>query len=362
MSTLGNQLRIRRQQAGLGLRTFAELIDQRPSEVSAVESGRRPLWRDAARHKRIGQVLGTAGQLSLPTTNGAVPADENVHSLPGGRIRWWWTADHVPPLAITELAALADFLQIEPVVLDKQADAATPHWPAHTELAIEWQVGKLLGKPSGQSAAAPVDVEAVLESRAGLRLEIVPGLIPRHSVQACAVESGKQLTFYVDRIVADSRPLASYRLLLASCYAVCCLGGAEFLQTAGADWFYHLQQSEYQAWLTRDCQRFALAMMLPATPVLGAAEAAYTELVLDQGWVELEEAARIVRNRLAEQFSVPPSLVQRRLTGWPCHLYGRIAQALAAEETTLPPSDWLTDSQPTRQRMLFEQLEQHLKG
>jgi hypothetical protein len=104
----------------------------------------------------------------------------------------------------------------------------------------------------------------------------------------------------------------------------------------------------------RDCQRFALATLLPAGPVLAAAEDAYQELVQQQGWVEVDVAARAVRNRLAEQFAVPPTLVHRRLVGWPCHVYGRIAQALAAEEPTLPPCDWWDHEQnPAIQRELF---------
>jgi len=34
---------------------------------------------------------------------------------------------------------------------------------------------------------------------------------------------------------------------------------------------------------------------------------------------ELDDATRTLRNRLAEQFAVPPSLVHRRLVSWPCH-------------------------------------------
>jgi hypothetical protein len=46
--------------------------------------------------------------------------------------------------------------------------------------------------------------------------------------------------------------------------------------------------------------------------------------------------------------------VHRRLVGWPCHVYGRIAQALAAEEPTLPPCDWWDhEKEHVVQRELF---------
>jgi hypothetical protein len=259
--------------------------------------------------------------------------------------------------------------------------------PMLTELAIEWRVRRLLGRRAAQLAAAPVDVEAVLENEAGVQLEIVPGLIPRFSVQACAVETATGLTFFIDRIVADSRPMAAYRHLLAMLFAPSALWhasdpavsaaeslteastslatGSTALATASAalatgsggrpaEQFRRWQECPSWPQRLRDCERFALAMLLPANPVLLGAESAYSELVQQQGWVEIDVAARAVRNRLAEQFAVPPTLVHRRLVGWPCHLYGRIAQALAAQESTLPPMDWLVDKSAPRQRTLFD--------
>ena len=351
MSTLGNQLRNRRKQAGLGLRTFAGMIDQRASTVSAIESGRRQMWRDDQTHQRIGQILGVND--CDPPESHPLAAMNGSSVERGGRLRWWWTTGDAATLTASEVAALAEFVSAEPVQLARKTEPS-PQWPTLTELSIEWQVRKLLGKRDGHASPAPIDVEAVLEASADVQLEIVPGLIPHLSVQACAVECGTQTTIYVDRIVADSRPLSSYRELLASCYGISWLGEVTLTAGSGPEWFFELGQNGYLPLLARDCQRFALAMLLPAGPVLRAAEDAFRDLVEQQGWVELEEAARSVRNRLSEQFSVPPTLVQRRLTGWPCHLYGRIAQALAAEESSLPPADWLADVELPRQRTLFE--------
>ena len=213
---------------------------------------------------------------------------------------------------------------------------------------------RLLGRRNSQITPGPVDVEAVLENKVGVRIEIVPGLIPRFSVKAVVVKSNKQLIFYVDRIVADSRPLASYRHLLAKCFAPISLWDVQVDQRAGSKWFQDLRASDLWPMALRDCERLALALLLPANPVLAGSESVYSEMVEQQGWVEAEVAARWVRNQLAERFAVPPTLVHRRLVGWPCHLYGRIAQALAAQEPTLPPTDWIVDDEQLRQRTLFD--------
>ncbi|MCG8449589.1 MAG: helix-turn-helix domain-containing protein [Pirellulales bacterium] len=350
MNTFGSLLRYYRLRAGLGLRTFAALIEQRASTVSAIESGRRTPWRREPLLARIAEVLGLAEaseryqHLFTSTQNGYVETKTLA-----GKLLWWWTTEDSSSLDTEFAAELANFLSAD-FALD---DAPGEPTEALTELAIEWRVRQLLGRRSTQIASAPVDVESLLETEADVRLEIVPGMIPRFSVQACIVRSAEQTTLYVDRIVADSRPTSSYRYLLAQCYAPAVLWQSlNARQDAG--WFLDLQSNGYWSGAQRDCERFALAMMLPATPVLSGAESAYRELVQQQGWVELDEATSWVRNRLAEQFAVPPALVHRRLLGWPCHLYGRIAQALAAEELTLPPSDWLADQTHPQQRLLFD--------
>ena len=208
-----------------------------------------------------------------------------------------------------------------------------------------------------EESAVSVDrsrVEAELEKGAGVRLEILPGMIPRFSVSACVVRGEGETVVYVDRIVADSRPMASYRHLLAKCFAPMVLWSGASENCSTANWFYSLQQTPHWSQATRDCQKFALAMMLPAAAVWEAAESAYRDLVHQQGWIETDQAIVAVRNRLAEQFAVPTSLVHHRLVGWPCHLYGRIAQALEAQEASLPPADWVADDGSYRQQLLFK--------
>jgi transcriptional regulator with XRE-family HTH domain len=354
MTTFGELLREHRLRAGLGLRTFAGLVDQRASTVSAIESGRRAPWRRQKTLQRVTDVLGaseaaTRWQKTRPISDSA----QEVSA--GNRLLWWWTSEEGPQLDRLAAAELAEFIGAEPIPPDSTEEPRQEiTWPSLTELAIEWRVRQLLGRRNAQVTAAPVDVEAALE-KSGVRLEIVPGLVPRYSVQACAVRTDTGTVLYVDRIVADSRPLASYRHLLATCYAPAGLEDHSACSCLDdVDWFLALRQSDYWPQALRDCQRFALAMLLPAGPVLGAAEAAYQELVQQQGWIDVETAARAVRNRLAGQFAVPPTLVHRRLLGWPCRVYGRIAQALAAEEMTLPPTDWMQylEQQPI-QRELF---------
>jgi len=366
MTSFGSLIRSYRLRAGLGLRTFAGLIDERASVVSAIESERRAPWRKPSTLQRVAEVLGLVETSNLwqkilrlayepsDALKYAEPAGPSIQTELTAELAWWWCSEDAEALDAAMVADLADFVGAAAPQRASLASEKDLQLPPLTELGIEWRVRRLLGRREARLTPAPVDVEAALENEAGVRLEIVPGLFPRCRVQACAVQTSTGCTFFVDRIMADSRPIASYRHLLALCFAPAALWQHESPTAWQAEEFRRLQASEAWAQCLRDCERFALAMLLPANSVLAGAQSAYSELVLQQGWLEVEDVTRAVRNRLAEQFLVPPALVHRRLVGWPCHLYGRIAQALAAEELTLPPLDWIVDQQPARQRTLFD--------
>jgi transcriptional regulator with XRE-family HTH domain len=351
MTTFGELIRAYRLRAGLGLRSFATLIEQRASIVSAVEAGGRAPWRSEATLERVAEVLGLAESSSLwqkivQLSKADSPALPEGRA--SGRLTWWWSSTEVATLDTASLGELATFVGTE-----LQLEPCTPPAPAPlTELAIEWRVRHLLGRHEANRIAAPVDVEAVLENQAGVRLVILPGLIPRFSVQACATVDATGITLFVDRIVADSQPIASYRQLLALCFAPAALWQADAQTSASS--FWQLRSGDHWPCQLRNSQRFALALLLPANPVLASAETAYQQLIGQQGWIETGDANRALRNRLAEQFAVPTALVHRRLVGWPCHLYERVAQALSAQEPTLPPLDWIVEQAPPRQQTLFD--------
>lgn len=368
MKPFGQLLTKLRRRAGLGLRTFAELIAERASTVSAVEVGERPAWQRQDKLDRIADVLGLVGSSPFCEDFYHVArsdkATEPCRRIVG-KLSWWWQTDRSLPLDEASLQELERFVHadVEPVCNALLGGAAQLDYPAAarelsrysslTELAAEWRVRRLLGRREQQISAAPVDVESVLENRAGVQLQIVAGLIPRFSIQACAMSDNGRLTLLIDRIVADSRPLASYRELLARCYAPAVLWIKDD-SPVPHDWFFQLQRCPDWPRLQRDCERFALSLLLPAGPVLAAAQDAYREVVEQQGWIDTDAAACAVRNRLAEQFAVPPLLIHSRLVRWPCHVYGRIAQALAAQEYTLPPIDWFIEEDSPRQQFLFE--------
>ena len=328
-----------RRAAGLGLRSFAALIDQRASVVSAIENGDRPAWRDPRVLARVARVLGTEARddwLRQYDREGACASDDRL---------LWWNGSADAPLGDEEIGELCAFLGVRPSELttgDFPPSPGDQSLPL-TDLAIEWRARRTLSRRGHAAAIEPIDVEAALED-AGWRIVVVPGLLPRFSVSACAVRRADgQLVLLVDRIHADVRPVANYRLLLAATAAPLALTDhlREAVELAGADGS------------RRDCERFALAMLLPGGVVASAAEQIYADLAANRRVPSLEFALRELRNRLATQLAAPAELVERRMASWPCRVDDRVRVALDADEPSLPPLDWLPDWRPAQQRWLF---------
>lgn len=57
-TSIGEWLRIKRERAGLGLRKFALLIGDSPSNVCNIENEERPPWRNEPRLRKVAEVLG----------------------------------------------------------------------------------------------------------------------------------------------------------------------------------------------------------------------------------------------------------------------------------------------------------------
>lgn len=350
MSEFGSQLYRWRRGAGLGLRTFAELIDQRASTVSAIEQGLRGPWRDPVILDRVARALGF--DLDSPDYEVFRNASISSHREENHKRRLlarnasllWHNGAADAPLDDEGIEELASFLGVAPRP-QFGGDESSQAWDPLplTDLAVEWRARRTLGRRGDPHAPGTVDVEAALED-AGWQIAVVPGLLPRFSVSACAVfNANERMTLVIDRVYADTRPLAQYRLVLAATAAPLALADGPASARAVA----HAEGSR------RRCAQFSLAMLLPAKVVGAAAEGVYHELCTARGAPAAEAAIRELRNRLAAMLAAPTELIDRRLAEWPCRVYDRVRLAVAAEERTLPPADWLPEWRPTRQQRLF---------
>lgn len=121
-SHAGELLKALRLKAGFGLRNFAELVEMQPSNVSAIEHGRRSLPDDPDKLKEIADALGLVEAskewdefFDIARTPGKLPAD--IQHLAGRRL--------VPALLRTiDNRNLTDE-QIQRLVRDLQREAGS---------------------------------------------------------------------------------------------------------------------------------------------------------------------------------------------------------------------------------------------
>ena len=96
MPQFGLHLRTLRLQAGLGLRKFAGLLDERPSTVSAVEQGHRLPWKNLQKLQKVADVLGVAA--NSPQFEELSDLAKVAYEVPLGAPQQY---PHVAPLVVT---------------------------------------------------------------------------------------------------------------------------------------------------------------------------------------------------------------------------------------------------------------------
>jgi len=344
----GPQLRRARLAAGLGLRQFAGLIDQRASVVSAVEWNERGPFRNRDLQAAARRVLGPALEAVQEASPAAGPAAAADQPRPRRRLLAWrltGPAADATSQTLSELAAALDALP---------PDAARVPPRAWTDLEIEWRAEqlRLCGRAAG---GEPLDAEAALEL-AGLRLRVVAGLAPRWSVASCLLAGDDAPpTIAIDRSYADVRPLATYRLALAAVAA-----GWALPEPAASPAPTDAAPAPNPAFGSADAPlaaRFASALLLPAASVTRAAEAFYAEAARGQPAAPIDALRRQLINRLATALAVPAALVELRWYAGPGLLEARLRAAVATAADALPPALPPLADDERRQGRLFAAAE-----
>ena len=225
---------------------------------------------------------------------------------------------------------------------------------SYTELEIEHLAWKLLRSEPKVRSRLPIDVELLVESQPNLVLRIVPGLVARFSIECCVVRGGRadERVVWVDKLVADSRPLSHYRQLLAELLGHLALHEAVLDQTDSSEDYLAIRNSPQWERIERDARRFAVSIMAPEEMVIQAAEEIYPGLVTQPGMQSPDAIQRLMRNCLAQAFSISTQQIHRRMVRWPCQIYARVEASLAigsSQLVALPNSPATADDQ----RVLF---------
>jgi hypothetical protein len=182
----------------------------------------------------------------------------------------------------------------------------------------------------------PVNIEVIFDGP-DLELDFLPGLLRGFNVEGCVCkyDRSKTLCVVVDSRIADGYNRAHYNAVIAEELAHIELHQGIFIQAKSPLDFIEIQRSPCWPQFEADAKQFSAAIRMPAHLISASVSRAYREVVNELGFSDIHTIEKLLRNRLAEQYVVPPEDMQRRLMRWPCQLGDRLANSIQVRSENL---------------------------
>jgi hypothetical protein len=182
----------------------------------------------------------------------------------------------------------------------------------------------------------PVDIDYLVETQAGVTLDVMRGLRDTHGVAGAVLTHPEEnrVTVLIDEAVADGLP-AFYRFTLAEEFAHVVLHRETIQGITTLEQVVALHQSpDYYGVLDRNAKRFAAAVLMPAERLRPDARTLFAQLrAVNLGMNALTATLTV---RLAQQYSVSTVAMRHRLKEWPVRVMGAIVEAFKRGLPTLP--------------------------
>jgi len=210
-------------------------------------------------------------------------------------------------------------------------------FPEYTTKEIERRAANLLKAKCGQNPHPPIDLELLLESMPGVRLDIITNLRLRHNVEGCVckeLESGL-IYVYVDAEIARNE--FHYRTVIGEELGHIQLHAKLIESLQCVDDFLDIQHHCDWMIAERDARSFGRAIAMPFPALVKEAEAIYESLVDVAGFGDRNAIEKYLRNGLADTFGVRPDDIQRRLVRPPSNILERVALSIRKCSSELLP-------------------------
>lgn len=204
-----------------------------------------------------------------------------------------------------------------------------PEPPQYTAAEIEKRAAAFLSKQFGSDVPIPVDIDYLLESQPGVKLDYIPTLRSDHRTEGMIVRDtdSRELTVYIDEWLADTQR-NRYRFTVAEELGHIVLHRSLIDQINDESDSRELQNHYQWHTLERNAKRFGAAVLMPPERVIRAAEEWYPKLVDAAGFGSVEAIVKVLTSKLAEEFQVSAGAMRYRLTEWPLRIKDRIERAM----------------------------------
>jgi len=186
----------------------------------------------------------------------------------------------------------------------------------YTKYRIEEIVHDLFRRRPDVPREPPIDVELILETTPNVVLEIVPNLARDIRIEACVCRQfmHRERRILVDAEIADSKPRAEYRFVLAEELAHVFLHDASIAEIHLPEDAVELLRHPDWWRMEFDAREFASRLLIPTAALLPATDAYYVHVVNDLGFDDHHRVLQGVAQLLAGKFDVPIARTLSRLS------------------------------------------------
>lgn len=177
----------------------------------------------------------------------------------------------------------------------------------------------------------PIDIEWLVESMAGVVLDIYPGLRLNHNLWGMTGIDPETATIiiYVDDELADREDkFRLYRMTVAEEMAHVLIHRKAIEQVKSPRDFIEIQASEKWHECERNAKRLAAALLMPARQVQEDAQRFYREMVAVVGFDHPDAVKKLLVSKMAEKYVVSVQTMQFRLNEWPIKALDKINTAM----------------------------------
>ena len=203
--------------------------------------------------------------------------------------------------------------------------------PTYKIPELERRARVLLEEKSHPTITIPIDIDFLVETEPGVKLDYRPGIRDRFSVAGVVWKSDEDtLSIFIDEYIADTNP-TFYRFTVAEEYAHIILHRPIIEKITSLDMVTQLMEKENYWKIDRNAKRFAAATLMPAKQLFEDARDLYKRLVHAVGFGDERAIIDRLVDRLSRTYKVSPSAMRIRISEWPVEVIQKVKEAIRDE-------------------------------
>jgi len=203
--------------------------------------------------------------------------------------------------------------------------------PTYKVQELESRARALLEEKFHPAITIPIDIDFLVETEPGVKLDYRPGIKARFSVAGIVWRRDDDtFSVIIDEHIADTNP-TFYRFTVAEEYAHLILHRPIIERVTSLEMVIHLLEWKGFWEIDRNARRLAAALLMPANHLVRDAGELYTKIVRAVGFRDPKAIISRLVIRLSQRYYVSVQAMRYRLAEWPVNVIKRVEEAIVDE-------------------------------